>query len=337
MTVKTWACALIAGIAASCVATGASGAGYRDNPGAEAFIDNMASTYQFDRAALRQLFAQVEFQRPIIDLMERPAEKVKEWPDYREIFITERRIAEGVDFWRTHADALARAQREFGVDPAIIVAIIGVETHYGRNKGSHRVIDALATLAFNYPKRSAFFTKELENFLLLTREQHRDPLQLKGSYAGAMGYGQFMPSSYRNYAVDYDGDGSIDIWDNATDAIGSVANYFLRHGWQPGALVAVRARAEDGYNGGLLNQVAKPELSVAQLRANGFLARAPLPPDTRAIVLGLEDPDRDGGTEFWLALQNFYAITRYNTSYRYAMAVFQLSRLIADRRQHDAD
>lgn len=334
MTAKTWACALLACLAVSC-ATRASGPGYRDHPGAEVFIENMASTYQFDRAALRQLFAQVEFKQPIIDLMERPAEKVKEWPDYREIFITERRIAEGVDFWRTHADALARAQREFGVEPAIIVAIIGVETHYGRNKGSYRVIDALATLAFNYPKRSPFFTKELENFLLLAREQHRDPLQLTGSYAGAMGYGQFMPSSYRNYAVDYDGDGRIDIWDNPTDAIGSVANYFVRHGWQPGALVAVRARAEDGYNGGLLNQVSKPELSVAELRANGFLARAPLPPDTRAIVLGLEDPDRDGGTEFWLGLQNFYAITRYNTSYRYAMAVYQLSRLIADRRQHD--
>lgn len=316
-------------LAMMCPAASSIAPGYRQNPAAEVFIDRMVSEHHFDRNVLEELFGQVEFRQSIIDLMERPAEKVKPWKDYRLIFITDKRIAGGVDFWRQHRQALERAQAEFGVDAAIIVAIIGVETFYGRNTGSYRVIDALATLAFDYPKRSPFFTKELEHFLLLTREQKRDPLELTGSYAGAMGYGQFMPSSYRNFAVDYNSDSLVDIWDSPVDAIGSVANYFVRNGWQPGQPVAVRAAAGLNYNAQLVNQLSPPALTLAELKAQGFAPLAPdLPPETKAIPVELEG---EQGPEFWLGLQNFYAITRYNTSYRYAMAINELSQAIAGK------
>ncbi len=303
--------------------------GYSGHELTRALIDKMVVEHGFDRTQLERQFAQVEYKQSIIDAMERPAEKVKEWGEYRKIFITERRISEGVDFWRSHAAVLARAEQQYGVNPALIVAIIGVETHYGRITGSYRVIDALSTLAFDYPKRSEFFTRELEQFLILTREQQRDPLTLTGSYAGAMGYGQFMPSSYRQYAVDFDGDGIVDIWENPDDAIGSVANYMLRHGWQPGQSVAVRARTSGAYNAALVNKLLVPELTLAELRVQGFApVMQGLPADTRAIPLKLVG---DYGVEFWLGLPNFYAITRYNHSYRYAMAVTQLSEAIADR------
>jgi membrane-bound lytic murein transglycosylase B len=314
-------------LAVVCPAASSVHPGYSQHPSAEAFIERMVSEHQFDHEALEELFGQVEFRQPIIDLMDRPAEKVKPWKDYRLIFITHQRIAAGVDFWREHRSALERAQADYGVDPAVIVAIIGVETFYGRNKGSFRVIDALATLAFDYPKRSPFFTKELEQFLLLSREQKRDPLALTGSYAGAMGFGQFMPSSYRNYAVDYNGDTEVDIWNNPVDAIGSVANYFARHGWQPGQLPVVRAVAAPNYNAGLVNQLVPPTLALDELKAQGFTpVEAGLPPETKAIPIELE---AESGPEFWLGLQNFYTITRYNNSHRYAMAINELSQAIA--------
>ena len=272
----------------------------------------MVSEYNFDRTEVELLLKDAEKQQSIIDAMSRPAEKVKPWKDYRKIFIQEKRIDEGVKFWHENRDALNRASAKYGVAPEVIVAIIGVETFYGRIKGNYRVIDALATLSFDYPKRSPFFTKQLEHFLLLSKEQKQAPLALKGSYAGAMGYGQFIPSSYRNYAVDFDGDGFVDIWNNTTDAIGSVANYFSRHGW---ALDSA------------LNKL-KLEKTIDELSVMGFTPTQPLAGDLKAIPILLQG---NRGAEFWLGLNNFYVITRYNHSRLYAMAVHELSQLILER------
>jgi peptidoglycan lytic transglycosylase B len=304
------------------------GAGYADHPLGISFADKMAREHGFRRDEVLALLAQAERKQSIIDAMTRPAEKVKPWKDYRLIFIQERRIDEGVDFWRTHRATLNKVSEKYGVDPAIIVAIIGVETYYGRITGSYRVVDALSTLAFDYPKRSPFFTKELENFLLLTREQNQDPLVLKGSYAGAMGYGQFMPSSYRHYAVDYDDDQFIDIWTNPGDAIASVANYFVRHGWQTGKPVVARAEARAGYSNAEFNKLQKPVITLAEFRRDGLKVKGNYPASMTAFPMKLEG---DNGDEYWLGFDNFYAITRYNHSHRYAMAVYQLSELIRER------
>jgi len=304
---------------------------YGEHPAARAFAAAMAEKHGFERSALQRLFAQVHYQDAIVKAMERPAERVKPWYEYRQIFLTERRIREGVEFWRDHRSTLERAQRDYGVDPGVVVAIIGVETFYGRITGSFRVVDALATLAFDYPKRSAFFTRELEHYLLLAREQGLDPLALKGSYAGAMGYGQFIPSSYRTYAVDYDGDGIADIWNNPVDAIASVANYFARHGWRQGAPVAVPAVAGEPRDTSSVNALVKPAWSLEELSAMGYRPAQPIP-EAPALPLQLEGAE---GDEYWLAFDNFYVITRYNHSHRYAMAVYQLSQAISDRISSD--
>lgn len=266
-------------------------------------------------------------QQSILDAIARPAEKTKPWKDYRKIFMTEKRIAGGVKFAKTHAATLAEVEAKTGVPKEIIVAIIGVETYYGRIAGSYRVIDALTTLAFDYPKRSEFFTGELENFLLLAWESGKDPLVLKGSYAGAMGFGQFMPSSYRSYAADFDGDGVSDIWDNPADAIYSVANYFVAHGWNAGAPVAYPVVTEglpqEYFEGGL-----KPRHTVAELAEQGFGSKADLPGEASARPMKF---DGQQGDEYWLGLDNFYVITRYNHSAMYALSVFQLSQAIAER------
>lgn len=301
---------------------------YGSHPAAVAFIATMVDEYGFERDALQKLFAEARYQDSIIRAMERPAERVKPWHEYRQIFLTERRIRDGEKFWREHAATLERAQRDYGVDPAIVVAIIGVETFYGRVTGSFRVLDALATLAFDYPKRSEFFARELEQYLLLTREQRVDPLSLKGSYAGAMGYGQFIPSSYRAYAVDYNDDGNADIWADPVDAIGSVANYFARHGWQAGAPVVVPAAAREDHDREAVNVLARPSLSPAELAARGFRPLSDPAPQAPALPLQLEGSE---GAEYWLAYDNFYVITRYNRSHRYAMAVYQLSQALAAR------
>lgn len=300
--------------------------GYGENEQTKEFIEFMVSTHDYDRVDLKLLFLDAVYKQSIIDAMNRPAEKVKEWKDYRKIFITKKRVSRGVKFWREHHSTLERAQQEFGVPIEIIVAILGVETYYGRITGSYRVIDALSTLAFDYPKRSPFFTRELEHFLLLSREQGFNPLDLTGSYAGAMGYGQFMPSSYRSYAVDYSGDGIADIWNNPADAIGSIANYFARHGWQQGGVITAKAKVSGKYNEQILNKKGKPKFTLAELKEDGFMAIADgLPFETKATPLKLKG---GSGVEFWLGMQNFYVITRYNTSFRYAMAVTQLSELL---------
>ena len=270
------------------------------------------------------LLDQAERKQSILDAISRPAEKTKPWYDYRKIFLTDKRAREGVAFAQQNAETLAKVSDQTGVPASVITAIIGVETFYGRITGSYRVIDALATLAFDYPKRSPFFTRELQNFLVLAYESGKDPLALKGSYAGAMGYGQFMPSSYRAYAVDYDCDGVADIWTNADDAIASVANYFLRHGWQPGAPVIVPANY-DGDSSEIFAGGLKPEKTVGELAEEGFAPRSATDISLVATPLRLEGSE---GYEYWLCLENFYVITRYNHSAMYALSVWQLSQEI---------
>ncbi|MCB1842934.1 MAG: lytic murein transglycosylase B [Halioglobus sp.] len=304
---------------------------YGDNPAALALVDELVAEEGFDRAQLLSVFAEAERKDSILEAISRPAEKTKAWHEYRAIFLTEQREAEGVEFFLKHRKTLERAERELGVPAEMIVAIIGVETYYGRISGKFRVLDALSTLAFDYPRRSPFFTSELKNYLLLTRDQGFDPTSLMGSYAGAMGYGQFMPSSYREYAIDFDDDGVIDIWNNPVDAIGSVANYFREHGWREGGAVVYAADAGPGVPEEVFvsgRSGLKPESTVAQFAARGIVAREKLDPDALATAMKFELED---GYEYWLGLHNFYVITRYNHSAMYAMSVYQLSRRLAER------
>ncbi len=291
----------------------------------QAFIDDMATRHGFDREALRKLFAHVEARDSIVRAISTPAE-AKPWSAYRPIFVNAKRIDGGVQFWNTNADLLERAYQIYGVPPQIIVAIIGVETRYGANMGRYPVIDALTTLAFAYPPRAEFFRSELEEYLLLAREEGLDPLAPQGSYAGAMGEGQFIPSSYRRYAIDFDGDGRRDLWNSPADAIGSVANYFQQHGWTRDARIATTARVFGGAWQSLPEQGLEPKLTIAQLRDYGIVAEQCVDNDRHASFVSL---DGENGPEYWLGLDNFYVITRYNHSARYAMAVYQLSQAIA--------
>jgi membrane-bound lytic murein transglycosylase B len=261
--------------------------------------------------------------------MSHPAE-AKPWYEYRKIFLTEGRADAGVAFWREHVVALERAASEYGVDPEIIVAIIGVETFYGQRTGKYRVINALATLGFDYPPRAVFFRKELAQYLLLARDEGWDMLDPLGSYAGAMGMGQFIPSSYRMYAVDFSGDGKRDLW-NSVDAIGSVANYFRRHGWALGEGVATRAadgQTDDVIEG--LKTDPKPSYDRGVLSRQGLLPEAMPEGEGPFSVIALEAEE---GMEYWIGQNNFYVITRYNRSPLYAMAVYQLSQEIKRRYQ----
>lgn len=318
---------LPASLLVAAAVSGTCHADYSANSAAQQFIDEMVREQKFDRAQLQAVLQHAEKKQSILDAISRPAEKSKTWAEYQQIFLQPDRVQQGLEFWKAHADTLARAEKTYGVPAEMIVAIIGVETRYGRNKGSYRVVDALSTLAFDYPPRSTFFRSELKNFLLLTREQKQDPLQLQGSYAGAMGYGQFMPSSYRAYAVDFDNDGFTDIWNNPVDAIGSVANYFKRHGWKAGEPVVAKVKPAAAANKALANQSLKAEKKLGDLRKAGFSVEGGLPDATPAgLVLLLDGPQ---GDEYWAGMTNFYVITRYNTSRMYAMAVYQLSQAIA--------
>jgi len=299
-------------------------ANYSDNPQAQAFLERMVSE-GFERPLVARLLADAERQESILSAISRPAERVKDWGEYRQIFIQPKRIERGVAFWKEHAQTLERASAQYGVPPEIIVAIIGVETHYGRIAGNYRVLDALATLAFDYPPRGAFFEGQLRELLYLLREESLDVATLKGSYAGAMGFGQFIPSSYRNFAVDFDGDGRRDIVTNPEDAIGSVANYFNRHGWQTGGAVTVRAEVNAGVDPALFNAGLKPERSVTQWRQQGVRPVQSVDGDELVTAMRLAIND---GNEHWIGLHNFYVITRYNHSPLYAMAVYQLSQAI---------
>ncbi len=295
------------------------------------FVERMVTQHGFARREVEAVLADVRYQQSIIDAISRPAEKALPWRDYRKIFLTDTRIAQGVAFWRENETVLAQASERFKVEPQVIVAIIGVETSYGRNTGRYRVLDALGTLAFSYPPRSAFFTSELEHFLLLTREQSLDRRALLGSYAGAMGYGQFISSSYRNFAVDFSGDGRVDIIGNLQDAIGSVANYFQRHGWAAGQPVIVPVTAPAGAFAALVNSGTEPKDTLGELSSRALTAGA-LGPDEKVALFRF---DGEQGEEYWAGLQNFHVITRYNRSPMYALAVWQLAQAVQAARQAD--
>lgn len=303
--------------------------GHGDNAQAQDFVEYMATEHNFNRDDVQLLMQEAKRKDSILKAIKRPAEKAKPWYDYRKIFISNARIRGGVEFWDKNADVLNAAEEKYGVPPEMIVAIIGVETSYGGNMGSYRVLDALATLAFNYPRRSQFFTKELENYLLLTRDEKIDPTTLKGSYAGAMGFGQFMPSSYRHYAVDFNGDGQVDIWTDTEDAIGSVANYFAEHGWKAGEPIAVITQPRPNADMTIVNDALKPNWTVGELEAKGFPTTAQVTKDMPANVFSLE---AENGKQFWIGLNNFYTITRYNHSRLYAMAVYELGQEIIKAR-----
>jgi len=305
--------------------TATSSSNYNDQPQVQAFIDRMVDNHDYNRDELVAVFNEAQRRDDILELMSKPAEKRLRWFEYRKIFLTESRIMGGVAFWEANEETLEKAGTEFGVDPQVIVAIIGVETRYGGNTGRHRVLDALSTLAFDYPPRSEFFTGELEQYLILAREEDIDLIATTGSYAGAMGYGQFIPSSYRNYAVDFDQDGKRDLMNNKMDIIGSVANYFQKHGWNPGTPVATRATVEGDEYQTVLDLGYKPNTVLDAMRHDGITPVAPLPDDLLAALIRFEQED---GPEYWLGFKNFYVITRYNHSPLYAMAVYQLSEEI---------
>ena len=289
-----------------------------------AFIDKMVQRHGFDRTQLEAWFKAARVRGAIIDAISRPAES-KPWYQYRPIFLQAARISGGVEFWQRHAKVLEHAEDVYGVPPQIITAVLGVETRYGNRQGTYRVMDSLATLAFNYPPRAAFFKDELEQYLLLTREEGIDPLSPTGSYAGAMGQAQFISSSYRHYAVDFDGDGKRDLWNNTADAIGSIANYFKEHGWERGGAVAVPATVSGAHPQDLVGKGLKPSLTVPDLRRQGVRVTDALPEHGLVSLIELE---QKAGPEYWVGLQNFYVITRYNHSPLYAMAVYQLSEEI---------
>ncbi len=299
----------------------------------QAFAREISARHGLDQSWVLEALAQAKPQASIIEAMSQPAE-AKPWYQYRAIFLTEQRIADGVAFWREHAGRLARIERQYGVPAEILVAILGVETGYGRNTGRYAVLDALATLAFDYPPRAAFFRKELEQLFLLAEEERMPLAELKGSYAGAMGMPQFMPSSYREYALDGDGDGRRDLWSSTEDVLASVANYFVRHGWQRGGEVAWPIELPDPSSlDGLMNhgRDLSAKTTLGGLRKAG-LSLPPGADDTPVLLIPLEEEE---GVSYWVGLPNFYVITRYNHSALYAMAVWQLAQALRERVQVD--
>ena len=293
----------------------------------EPFVAGMEIRHGVSANETRALLADARVLAPVLEAIQRPAER-KPWHEYRKIFITEKRVARGAEFWRDHTDSLAQAAERFGVLPEIIVAIIGVESFYGVHRGRIRVLDALATLGFRYPKRSKFFLSELEAFVLLLNEEPIDAQHLKGSYAGAMGIAQFIPSSYRHYAIDFDGDGSRDLMQSPEDAIGSIANYLAMHGWRAGAAIAVRAKVEGDAFRAVIEQGIKPHSSLASIRAKGVGFTTEAGEEEQGALLEFETKN---GHEYWVGLTNFYVITRYNHSRLYALAVFQLAQRVRER------
>ena len=308
-----------------------AGAEPLDQGAVNGFVEYMVKVYQFDAAELKNLFANTYYSERVIAAMSKPAEALP-WYKYRSLFLDPVRIEGGRLFWEQYKETLQRAETEYSVPAGIIVAIIGVETRYGANTGKDRIMDALATLAFHYPKRAGYFRDELEQFLLLAREQGVDPLSLQGSYAGAMGLPQFMPSSFRNYAVDFDHDGKIDIWNSPEDAIGSVANYFRRHGWEIQQQIVMPAQGTGDRYKSLLNDDLRPDIMSDKLSQFDILQSGQIPPGTKVKLISLES---DAGDELWLGFNNFYVITRYNRSPLYAMAVYQLYEEILKKYNSD--
>jgi membrane-bound lytic murein transglycosylase B len=309
--------------AAVCTASFAAQPGFVKRPEVQSFIADMSTRHGFVSAELESLFSRARFDPDVIRLITPKPPGERSWQRYRANFVNERRIAEGVRFRAENAAALARAESQYGVPADIVVAIIGIETEFGRHTGTFRVVDALATLAFDYPTRADFFRSQLEEFLLFARDDGYDVFGVKGSYAGAMGIPQFMPGSYRRFAVDFDRDGSRDLFDSPADAIGSVANFLKEHGWQRGEPVAYPASVEgDGYrtfvDGGI-----RPRYRADALRAAGVTFSSEATPDTMCVLVELESPD--ASPDHYVGLHNFYVLTRYNRSSFYAAAVIELA------------
>jgi membrane-bound lytic murein transglycosylase B len=294
-------------------------------PDVKEFIAHVADNSTFTKHQLRKLLKAAQTQPTIIEAMDRPAEKAKQWFEYRPIFITERRVREGTDFWLAHRLALDQASIKSGVPPEYLAAIVGVETYYGRMTGSYRVLDALATLAFDYPARAKFFRDELEQYLLLTREAHLDPLKIKGSYAGAMGAPQFMPSNYRRYAVDADADGRVDLWSDWPDVCASVGNYLKEHGWNPGEPVLTDASVLPDKVAELDGRKLILSDTVGSLRSKGVTFDSTLAAEAPALLIAADEAD---GVRWRVGYNNFYVITRYNHSALYAMAVYELAAAV---------
>lgn len=296
-------------------------------PDVRSFIDEVSAKDSIGQRQLRKLLKAAKSQPAILEAMDRPAEKAKPWFEYRSIFLTERRIREGTEFWLAHRQELDRASVRSGVAPEYLAAIVGVETYYGRMTGSYRVLDALATLAFDYPARSKFFRDELEQFILLCRDMGLDPLAVKGSYAGAMGAPQFMPSNYRRYAVDANADGRIDLWNNWWDVCASVGNYLKEHGWNEGEPVLTEAAVAADKTADLDGRKLAIE-TVESLKAKGVDFDSALPQEAPAILIAADESD---GVHWRVGYNNFYVITRYNHSPLYAMAVYELAAAVKQR------
>ncbi|MEE8118687.1 MAG: lytic murein transglycosylase B [Gammaproteobacteria bacterium] len=301
---------------------------YLEHPAFPDFARRMKSRHGFGDAEMKQLFADVTRQQSIIDAISRPAE-TKPWHEYRKIFMTEERIKGGADFWKLHKETLDQAATTFNVDPEMIVAIIGVETFYGRITGNYPVITALATLGFDYAPRRRFFLGELEQFLVLTREESFDPKNILGSYAGAMGASQFIASSYRQYAVDFDFDNQRNLWQSWPDIIGSVANYFKQAGWKKGGLIAIPAVGKEKENQSGIVRKGK----TAEFRAAGFVFSEGIADERDVMLISLEQPEE---YEYWVAMHNYSVIMKYNRSPLYAMAAYQLSQAILNARADHA-
>ncbi len=313
----------------------APASGYERRDDVREFIDELAREHDFSRATLRRWFSDVRYQSKIVEAMQRPLLEPPKWYEYAPQFLSPARIEDGVAFWRAHEAALARADKEFGVPPEIIVAIIGVETFYGRNTGNYRIIDALSTLAFDYPRRATYFRGELREFLLLSRSEGFSPLTPKGSFAGALGVPQFMPGSVRRYAVDFDGDRHIDLWRSDDDAIGSVANYLARHDWLRGQPVWSRATVAASQRDTALSKLdggISERRPLAAWNADGVASERlpdPMAPEPVGLLALEEAPDANGESmSLWIAFPNFYVITRYNKSRLYAAAVTSLAESI---------
>ena len=302
---------------------------YLKRPEVQTFIQEVSGRNDISAEELSGILAQGKKSQRIIDLISAPAEG-KPWYEYREIFLGKSRIEAGVEFWKKNNEILQQAESAYGVPPEIIVAIIGVETFYGTRMGGFPVLDALMTLGFDYPPRADFFRSELEHFLLLSREESIIPQDPKGSYAGAMGMGQFIPSSYRNYAVDFDTDGKRDLWHNTADGIGSVANYFQQHGWTPGQPVVTKATATGVLWKKLDNDNLKQKYTLDKLKAHKVKPVSKVTATGEHSFIYLEGKK---SPELWIGHDNFYVITRYNHSKKYAMAVYQLAQAIKKKYQ----
>ena len=294
------------------------------------FISYMEREHGFNSKELILLFDKTIVSKSILKAIQRPAEKKLLWHQYKKIFLKEKRINQGVEFWLKNEVKLKEAERMYGVPPEIITAILGVETNYGKNSGSYRVIDSLNTLAFHYPKRASFFLSELEQFLLLVREQNFIAEELKGSYAGAMGMPQFISSSYRNYAIDFDGDNIADIWGNPDDVIGSIANYFFQHGWVNKGNVITEVAIEGEEHKNILDEKLQLNIYGSDLKKYGIIVNSDFDDIEKLKLFEFKLKD---GSEYWLAQNNFYVITRYNHSKLYAMAVYQLALKIKERKE----